>query len=79
MRTGELPVPGLGPGGTPSEVVVIEGLLPKADPNAKSYFTPDNKPDQNRWYWKDVPAMVDDIGRQGIQPVLIDAIDGKTR
>lgn len=77
VRTGARPVPGLGPNGEPSEEVVIEGLVTKADPNAKSTFTPDNKPNENRWYWKDIPAMAEDAGGESrnFQPVLIDAID----
>lgn len=77
IRTGAKPIPGMGPNGSPSDIVVVEGLLTKADPNAKSYFTPENKPDENRWYWKDVPAMAEDVGgaAANVQPVLIDAID----
>ncbi|WOO83404.1 Surfeit locus protein 1 [Vanrija pseudolonga] len=70
-------VPGLGPNGEPSDEVVVEGMLTKADPNAKSYFTPDNKPEKGEWYWKDVPAMAEAVGgeERNVQPILIDAID----
>ena len=79
IRTGEKPIPGMGPNNSPSKEVVVEGLLTRADPNAKSYFTPENKPDENRWYWKDVPAMAEDVGgaAANVQPVLIDVIDRK--
>lgn len=70
-------VPGLGPNGEPSGEIVVEGMLTKADPNAKSYFTPDNKPEKGEWYWKDVPAMAEAVGGEArdVQPILIDAID----
>ncbi|TXT08781.1 hypothetical protein VHUM_02909 [Vanrija humicola] len=70
-------VPGLGPNGEPSEEIIVEGMLTKADPNAKSYFTPDNKPEKGEWYWKDVPAMAESVGGEArdVQPILIDAID----
>ncbi|KAL1406120.1 surf-like protein [Vanrija albida] len=70
-------VPGLGPDNGPSDEVIVEGMLTKADPNAKSYFTPDNKPEKGEWYWKDVPAMAEAVGGEArdVQPILIDAID----
>lgn len=35
----------------------------------KNIFTPDNRPDQNEWYWADVPAMTKQF--RNAAPVLI--------
>lgn len=79
IRRGERPVPGLGPNGEPGPEVVVEGMITKVDPAAKSYFTPENKPEQGDWFWKDIPAMTEFAGgeQSGVQPVLIDVIDSK--
>lgn len=51
--------------------VTVEGILRRpAKPGA---FTPDNRPDQNRWYWPDLPAMGAHAGLAQVAPVLIEA------
>lgn len=77
IRSGEKPVPGLGPNGAPGEETVIEGMITKVDGSSKSYFVPDNQPENNHWYWKDIPEMAAWVGgeEKGVQPVLVDVID----
>lgn len=76
IRSGEKPVPGLGPNGV-GEETVIEGMITKVDHDSKSYFVPDNQPENNHWYWKDIPEMAAWVGgeEKGVQPVLVDVID----
>ncbi|RHZ69193.1 hypothetical protein Glove_287g12 [Diversispora epigaea] len=50
-----------------NELVSIEGLLKNSE--KKSWFTPKNEPDQNRWIWNDIENMAERIGAQ---PVLIE-------
>lgn len=77
IREGRKPVPGLAADGGPGPEVVVEAMLTKYDAGAKSYFTPDNLPERNQWYWKDIPHMTEWAGgeAQGVQPVLVDVID----
>lgn len=55
--------------------VVIEGMLTRQD--GQNFWAPENKPETNEWFWKDVEAMAKVAGgeEKNIQPVLIDAID----
>lgn len=36
-------------------------------------FTPDNRPDQNQWYWADLPAMAAHAGLGQVAPLLLEA------
>lgn len=36
-------------------------------------FTPDNRPDQNQWYWADLPAMAAHAGLAQVAPLLLEA------
>lgn len=36
-------------------------------------FTPDNRPDQNLWYWADLPAMAAHAGLAQAAPLLLEA------
>lgn len=77
IRAGAKPVPGLGPNSTPGEERVIEGMITKVEPGTKSFFVPENKPEKNEWFWKDVPDMAEWVGGEanGVQPLLVDVID----
>jgi surfeit locus 1 family protein len=37
----------------------------------RQYFTPDNAPAQNAWYWADIPAMAAAAGFQGVPDMLV--------
>lgn len=56
------------PQSLPAGEVVVEGLL--REPWKKNSFTPDNKPDENAWYFPDVYEMAEHVGSQ---PVWIEA------
>lgn len=59
--------PPVAPGGTtPIEVV---GLLRNPDP--ANFVTPDNRPDANVWYSRDVAAMAETLGVAGAAPVFL--------
>lgn len=47
---------------------VIEGVVQIPH---KTYFTPDNNPAKNDWYWADILAMAEAAGYDGAMPVLI--------
>lgn len=52
--------------------VTLEGI---ATPGAiKGSFTPDNDPARNLWFWVDIAAMAETVGRP-LQPLVIDADD----
>jgi surfeit locus 1 family protein len=51
--------------------VTVEGILRL--PAKPGTFTPDNRPDQNMWYWPDLPAMGAHAGLAQVAPVLIEA------
>lgn len=46
--------------------------------HARNKFTPDNKPEEGKWYWADVRAMADYAGGEsaGVQPVYVEEIFG---
>ena len=52
-------------------VVSITGIA--RQPAKSSVFTPDNRPDQNQWYWADLPAMAAHAGVARAAPLLIEA------
>jgi surfeit locus 1 family protein len=51
--------------------VTVEGIARR--PSVPSLFTPDNRPDQNLWYWADLPAMAAHAGLAAAPPLLIEA------
>ena len=54
--------------------VVVVGLLRRR--GAQGWFTPDNQPESNEWYWYDVSAMAAQFGLDA-PPVVIEAgVDG---
>ncbi|KAL1963739.1 hypothetical protein VTN77DRAFT_7805 [Rasamsonia byssochlamydoides] len=55
------------PLGVPKDEVVVEGLL--REPMKKNMFTPDNKPEEGKFYFPDVYQMAE---LTGSQPVLIE-------
>ncbi len=57
-------------GQVPGKVSVAGILRRPAEPGA---FTPDNRPDQNLWYWPDLLAMGAHAGLTQVAPVLIEA------
>jgi len=42
----------------------------------RNFFTPDNKPEDGKWYWTDVDAMADYVGgeQSDVQPVFVEQI-----
>jgi surfeit locus 1 family protein len=57
--------------------VTITGLLRK--PQEQGAFTPDNRPDQNQWYWPDMPALFASLGDNAAhvqEPFLVQALPG---
>ena len=55
--------------------VIVEGILNKE--GSKGYFSPENKPETNEWFWKDIESMAAYVG--DTQPVLVDVIDGELK
>lgn len=51
--------------------VVVEGIA--RQPTKPGAFTPDNRPDQNQWYWIDLAAMRAGAGAARLAPLLIEA------
>jgi surfeit locus 1 family protein len=58
--------------GLPQGEVVVEGLL--REPWKKNMFTPDNKPEEGKFYFPDVHQMAE---LTGSQPVWIEQTMGK--
>ena len=52
-------------------VVSVEGIA--RGPAKPGAFTPDNRPDQNLWYWADLPAMAAHAGVARLAPLLLEA------
>ena len=68
---------GAGDAGGDGEVVV-EGMLSKKFDAGQGRWAPDNVPEENQWFWKDLQGMVAWCKTQKgteVQPVLVDAID----
>lgn len=57
--------------------MIIEGMLTKRFTEGQGKWAPDNQPEDNLWFWKDVDGMVEWAGKDGqqVQPVIVDAID----
>lgn len=88
IRSGALP-PGFvrrSDGEVVGEKLMVEGLLPRT--GDRSYFTPENDPRGNEWFWRDVQAMTGHVkdeaerlglglgGRVGkVQDVMVDVIE----
>jgi surfeit locus 1 family protein len=51
--------------------ITVEGIARR--PPKPGLFTPDNRPDQNLWYWVDLPAMAAHAGLTTVAPLLIEA------
>jgi surfeit locus 1 family protein len=58
--------------------VEVRGLLRCSQ--ERNTFTPENKPEEGKWYWVDVEAMAMAAGGPdaGLQPVYIEAVFGET-
>lgn len=56
--------------GNPTDEVIVEGTL--RVPQPKKYFTPENRPKDNMWFWYDLPAMGEKVDLK-LLPVIIDA------
>ncbi len=69
----ELKVPATRPAGQPAGTVRVSGLLRVPPETKPSWFTPDNRPDRNDWFWIDLPAMGAADGIAKIAPFYIDA------
>jgi surfeit locus 1 family protein len=62
------------PQGELSDVVTITGLA--RPPETQGVFTPNNEPEQNRWFWRDLGAMAQSIfGSSGpaVAPFFLEA------
>ena len=70
IREGREPPPPAGDGD-----VVVEGMLSKKFDKGKGRWQPDNEPENNQWFWKDVEGMAEWCGTGRVQPVLVDAVD----
>jgi len=56
--------------------VVVEGMLSKKFDKGKGRWQPDNEPEKNQWFWKDVESMAEWCGEEkGVHAVMVDAID----
>jgi surfeit locus 1 family protein len=78
IRAGTETAPGLSPAGEPTEEeVVVEGMLLRQ--GEKTVWTHENNKEGNEWFWRDVLAMAEWVGGEakGVQPVLVDAIEGE--
>ena len=73
IRAGTVQAPGIG------EEAIVEGMIAKTD--FGQGWAPDNKKENNEWYWKDVAAMAEYVGGEeaGVQPVLVDVIDRESQ
>jgi surfeit locus 1 family protein len=47
---------------------LIEGILQVPQ---KHYFTPENDPSRNEWYWADIPALAKAAGVSGAAPMML--------
>lgn len=60
--------------------VEVEGMLTKKFDSGKGNWVPENQPETNEWFWKDVEGMARWCGEErGVQPVLVDTIDSEWR
>ena len=62
--------PALRDAGQPADPVVVEGVVRRG--GRPSLFTPDNQPDENIWYWIDLPAMSRALGAE-VAPFIVEA------
>lgn len=48
--------------------------------HVRNHFTPENHPEEGKWYWADTDAMASYAGGEeaGVQPVYIEAIFGSS-
>jgi surfeit locus 1 family protein len=61
----------------PSGSVTVTGLA--RAPESQGTFIPDNDPDRNRWFWRDLAGMTKSMGLQGtIAPFFLDAERSET-
>ena len=51
--------------------VIVTGLLRL--PEGSGWFTPDNEPQRNSWFWIDLPAMAKAAGLAQVLPFYVDA------
>lgn len=56
-----------------SSAVTVTGLLRLAPDGKPSWFTPDNRPDRNEWFYVDIAAMARAAGVAGALPFYLDA------
>jgi len=61
-----------GTGAAPGGPVRVEGLLRLPAERKPNWFTPDNRPATNDWYWIDIKAMAAAQGLAGLAPFYID-------
>lgn len=67
---------------TDGDAITIEGLVRYHD-DSRSTFTPDNRPDEDAWYWWDIPAMANSFRDAGVVsgdvlPFVIQKAEGST-
>jgi surfeit locus 1 family protein len=59
--------------GEPEGKIRVVGLLRLVGPDNKGFFTPDNEPDKNSWFFIDLPAMAKVAGVEPVLPFYVDA------
>src|SRR5439155_8376955 len=69
----ELKDPATRPAGQLAGTVQINGLLRVPPDEKPGWFTPDNRPDRNYWFWIDLPAMATADRIANAAPFYIDA------
>jgi surfeit locus 1 family protein len=59
--------------GEPSGTVSVTGLVRIPVDGKPSWFTPDNDPARNSWFYVDIPAMAKAAGAERVLPFYVDA------
>ncbi len=70
----DLKDPATRPRGQIEEIVTVTGLVRK--PEIPGLFTPDNEPEANRWFWRDLTGMSQSMfpsGTRDIAPFFLEA------
>ena len=58
--------------GQPAGSLQVSGIARYRGDDRPGWFTPDNRPEQGRWYWYDLPALEAALGLE-VLPVVIEA------
>ncbi|ORX39575.1 SURF1 family-domain-containing protein [Kockovaella imperatae] len=60
-----------------SEEVVLQGMLTKKWDEGRGRWTPENNPEGNQWFWKDIISMASWVSKENrkVEPVFVDVLD----